>query len=315
MVKFCLGVLLSASLASAASAPVATRMRHVRLHVGNGVELQVEDLSGRLLGVGGNPPTFDDVRAYILDIDSARVRMTPQSLANLMNNHVLASEKAPIKNVQIGIEGQELVQSGTLRKGVPVPFTIRATVSATPDGRIRLHPTAIKAAGFVSKRVLDFFGMELENLVKTKDVPGVSVDGDDLLLDPQQLLPPPRIRGRLTRAWIENGLLQQQFGGRLPRSAIVPPTRASNYMYYRGGILRFGKLTMVRTDLLLLDADQKDVFDFSPERYNAQLVAGYSKNTPAHGLIVYMPDLADLPPATPQRARASGTRDASRTRP
>ena len=37
-------------------------------------------------------------------------------------------------------------------------------------------------------------------------------------------------------------------------------------MYYRGGILRFGKLTMVRTDLLLLDADQKDVFDFSPER-------------------------------------------------
>jgi len=86
-------------------------------------------------------------------------------------------------------------------------------------------------------------------------------------------------------------------------------------MYYRGGILRFGKLTMVRTDLLLLDADQKDVFDFSPERYNAQLVAGYSKNTPAQGLIVYMPAFADLPPARPRRARASGTRDASRTRP
>jgi hypothetical protein len=65
-------------------------------------------------------------------------------------------------------------------------------------------------------------------------------------------------------------------------------------MYYRGGTLRFGKLTMADTDLLLVDADQKDPFDFSPERYNDQLVAGYSKNTRAHGLIVYMPDLNDL---------------------
>lgn len=65
-------------------------------------------------------------------------------------------------------------------------------------------------------------------------------------------------------------------------------------MYYRGGTLRFGKLTMTDTDLLLVDADQTDPFDFSPERYNDQLVAGYSKNTRAHGLIVYMPDLNDL---------------------
>jgi hypothetical protein len=278
-------------------------MSHVHLHVGNGVELQIEDLSGRLLGVGGNPPTFDDVRAYIVDIDSARVMMTPESLTNLMNNHVFAAANAPIRNVAIGIDGQELTQTGTLKKGVPIPFTMRATVSATPDGRLRLHPTALKAAGFVSKRVLDFFGVELENLVKTKDLSGVAVDGDDLLLDPERLLPPPRIRGRLTRAWIENGMLHQQFGRGTPRSAIAPPRRAANYMYYRGGVLRFGKLTMTNTDLLLLDADPKDAFDFSPERYNAQLVAGYSKNTPAHGLIVYMPDLDDLPPATPTLAR------------
>jgi hypothetical protein len=45
---------------------------------------------------------------------------------------------------------------------------------------------------------------------------------------------------------------------------------------------------------VLVDADQKDPFDFSPEEYNDQLVAGYSKNTRSHGLIVYMPDLSDL---------------------
>ena len=43
-----------------------------------------------------------------------------------------------------------------------------------------------------------------------------------------------------------------------------------------------------------VDADPTDPFDFFPTRYNAQLVAGYSKNTPAKGLKTYMPDFADL---------------------
>ena len=45
---------------------------------------------------------------------------------------------------------------------LPVPFQLRASIGVTPDGRIRVHPTSMKAAGFVSKRVLDFFGLELE---------------------------------------------------------------------------------------------------------------------------------------------------------
>ena len=270
-------------------------MRHVTFHVGKGVELRVDDLAGHLISLSSGPVVFDDVKLYAVEIESGRVAMTPQSLTNLMNNHVFAAADSPLKDVKVGIEGQELTQSGTLKRGVPVPFTIRATVSATPDGRIRLHPTAIKAAGFLSKRVLDFFGLELENLVKMKGTSGIAVNGDDLLLDPQHLIPPPQIRGRVSRVWIENGALVQKFGGSARRSAIAPPGgRFSNYMYYRGGVLRFGKLTMTDTDLLLVDLDPKDPFDFSPELYNEQLVAGYSKNTRAHGLIVYMPDLADL---------------------
>jgi hypothetical protein len=153
----------------------------------------------------------------------------------------------------------------------------------------------MKAAGFLSKRVLDFFGLELERLVKVNPATGVTIDGDDLLLDPERLLPPPRIKGRLTRTWIENGLVVQQFGAPVKRPLTPPNGRFSNYMYYRGGTLRFGKLTMVDTDMVLVDADQKDPFDFSPEEYNDQLVAGYSKNTRSHGLIVYLPDLSDLP--------------------
>lgn len=291
-------------------------MRHVVFHLGDGIELRVDDLAGHLVSRTASPVFFDDVKSYVVDIESARVAMSPESLANLMNNYVFASPDAPLKNIKIAIDGQEMTQSGTLRKGVPLPFTIRATLAATADGKIRLHPTSIKAAGFVSKRVLDFFGLDLENLVKMKNVTGVTVEGDDLLLDPQSLLPPPQIRGRLTYAGIENGVVVQQFGAATSPKAIAPTNgKFTNYMYYRGGTLRFGKLTMRDTDLLLVDADPKDGFDFSPTKYNDQLVAGYSKNTRVHGLIVYMPDLADLAQRSTRKAPAAETRDASKKRP
>ena len=53
--------------------------------------------------------------------------------------------------------------------------------------------------------------------------------------------------------------------------------------------MRFGKLTMHDTDLEIVDESPATPFEFSLPEYNRQLVAGYSKNTPSHGLIVFMP--------------------------
>ena len=305
IVKSTLALLLllgcaSAEIGQAEPGPVAARMRNVYLHMGYGVDLQVDDLRGHLESRKPGPPTFDDIESYSVALDYARVAMSAASLTNLLNDYVFAGGDAPIKNLSIAIEGNELVQTGTLKKGVPVPFKMRATVVVAPDGRLRLHPTSMKAAGFISKRVLDFFGLELEKLVKVKGDRGVAVDGDDLLLDTERMLPPPRIRGRVTKATIERGQMVLLFGD-ASKKGLEPPAARANYMYYKGGTLRFGKLTMVDADLLLTDADQHDAFDFSPEKYNDQLVAGYSKNTRSHGLIVYMPDANDLTKAAPRK--------------
>jgi hypothetical protein len=300
-----LAVVLAVPLCAADGQTVATRMRNVVFHLGHGIALRVDDLEGQLVGTApGQPPVFDDVSAYLVRIDSGRMSMTPDSLTNLMNNYVFAYDGAPLKDLRITIEGNELHQTGTLKKGVGVPFDIRATIAATPDGRIVIHPVSLKAAGFVPKGVLDFFGLVLERLIKLKQTPAVKIAGDDFTLDPERALPPPHVRGKLTRAWIENGVVFEQFGSAGRRPALAPPdSRIRNYMYYRGGVLKFGKLTMQDTDLLLVDANQKDPFDFSPAEYNRQLVAGYSKNTPSHGLIVYMPDLSELNARSSTRAR------------
>jgi len=80
-----------------------------------------------------------------------------------------------------------------------------------------------------------------------------------------------------------------------------------NYMWYRGGVLKFGKLTMNDTDMQLIDADPTDPFDFFPDHYKDQLVAGYSKTTATGGLLVYMPDYGKISrPVSPQMANVLG---------
>jgi hypothetical protein len=69
---------------------------------------------------------------------------------------------------------------------------------------------------------------------------------------------------------------------------------ARNYLYFRGGRLRFGKLTMQDTDLQIVDSDPDDPFRFFLERYDRQLVAGYSKTMPDLGLVAYMPDTDEV---------------------
>ena len=96
------------------------------------------------------------------------------------------------------------------------------------------------------------------------------------------------------------GRLIQTFGdpAGIRQASLVKPSRAArNYVYFGGGTITFGKLTMRDADLQLIDADPRDPFDFFPARYDSQLVAGYSKNTRAKGLRTYMPDFDDL--ATP----------------
>ena len=65
-------------------------------------------------------------------------------------------------------------------------------------------------------------------------------------------------------------------------------------MAYHGSDLRFGKLVMNDSDLILLDMDPQDPFDFYLDHYKEELVAGYTKTTPEFGLRVYTRDYNKL---------------------
>jgi hypothetical protein len=236
----------------------------------------------------GQPPTFDDKLSYIVAIDSGEVGVSMASMSHAMNTYVFGEPDAPLKNLQLSAEGSQIRQKGTIKKGIGIPFEMVGTISATPDGKMRIHPTQMKVAHLPVKGLLKLFGLDMAKLINTRKTRGVSVDDNDIILDPARMLPPPRLRGRITAVRVQGDEIIQIFGKKRRDSATEQPR--SNYIAYRGGILRFGRLTMTNADMRLIDADPTDPFDFFPDHYNDQLVAGYSKTTVSGGLQVYMPD-------------------------
>jgi hypothetical protein len=145
--------------------------------------------------------------------------------------------------------------------------------------------------------LMSAFGMKLSGLIKLKPGHGAVIEGNDFVLDALEMLPPPRIQGRLTAISVGAGVITQTFGpapGQDVQALRAPVAGSPNYMYFRHGALRFGKLTMADADLLILDDNPANAFDFSLDRYNDQLVAGYSRSTAALGLVVHMPDFRTL---------------------
>ena len=188
-----------------------------------------------------------------------------------------------------------MTQKGTLHKGLDLPFEVGASLAVTPDGRVRVHAEKIKAGHLPIKGLLHLLGDDLEKLIHENPGRGVQADGDDLILAPGALTPPPHIRGRITRVSIEGDAIHLTFSsGRRP-APLHPPLAASGYIYHHGGVLRFGKLTMNDADLEIV-GDRPGVFTFFQREYKKQLVAGYSKNTAANGLVAHMADYSRFEP-------------------
>ena len=270
-------------------------MRNVALHLADGVVLNVVTLDGEFVSRSASePPIFDDPNSYTLRMKDADASLDAASLTTLMKQ-TLSRYPSPLSDVTLTIEEGRVGAKGKLHKGVTVPFSMTATVAATPDGMLRLHAEKIKAAGVSVKGLLDLLGLDVADLMKMPPGSGIRADKDDLLLDTAVMLPPPRTEAKLISAAVSGGRLRMRMSGPAQppkRFATLPLPSARNYLYFFGGSIRFGKLTMSDADMQLIDANPSTPFDFFPAKYEAQLIAGYSRNTKRKGLQVFMPDYA-----------------------
>lgn len=297
------------SAESAAQGPevVQIQMKNVNFLVAQDIVLGVQTLRGRLERTRTEVPvTFDDSDSFSVDVDSANITVSPASLSALMNSYVFAYQGAPVKDVTTTISGGRLIQKGTIHKGVDLPFEIDGSVYATKDGRVGLHAERIKAARLPVKGLLDFLGKDVSTLIHDNQGRGIEARGDDIVLTPERLTPPPHIHGRVRRVDLSGGKLVMSFDTGRHQPPLTPPVRSAAYIYHRGGVLRFGRLTMSDADLEIV-GDRPGAFNFFQRQYKKQLVAGYSKTTSTNGLVAHMFDYSHFESRGASRQNKGGS--------
>ncbi len=284
-----------------AKAPTQTQMRNVDFHADETTILNIHEMRAEAVAKrAGDPVNFDNKNEFIFKIDRAHIGMKPPSLDNLMNRYAFGYPNASLRDLHITFDGKQLKQDGIVRKIIDIPFTMWADVSAS-NGLIRIHPTKVSICGINGLGLLKAVGMTFEKMLKLPPNRGVIARENDILMDPAKILPPPEIEVHLVDVHIEGGELMQIYdAGRHLTELTLPHPEEKNYMYYRGGTLRMGKLLMVDADMFVTDTDPSDPFDFFIDRYNDQLVAGFSRNQPNYALFVFMRDFNDVgTPAKP----------------
>src|SRR4051812_32238148 len=177
---------------------VNARFQGVRFGVWKGVALDLEQLSGRLLSQRDDGVvSLDDKTSFVLAIDTGTVALTLGDLSRLMNTYVFAYRGAPLRDLSFEVDGQHLIQRGILHKGVDIPFEMVGEVSVTAESEIRVHPLSMKICSINGQGLMNALGITLAKLMDVSRAKGVRVVGNDLLLNPVKILPPPAIRGRL----------------------------------------------------------------------------------------------------------------------
>jgi len=236
-------------------------------------------------------PTFDDPESFFLEIKTGVIRANIGDIGNFLNAGGVAN--SPLRNISLLADNDQIRLRGTLHKLISMPVELLGTVAATPDHRIQVHVTKLSVLKIPLKGLLGGFNVSVADLFHPKGIPGVEVAGNDIFFDTLKLLPPPHIHGQLTKVRVVSPDIEEVYGD--AEGAVTRVEQWRNFLRLNDGTIDFGKLTMRHVDLTMVDLSDDAWFDLDLNNYQNQLVNGYTHMTPEAGLLIFMPDLDNLP--------------------
>jgi hypothetical protein len=232
---------------------------------------------------------------YSLTIHHAIVDKDAASLEALLNNYVFTGSDSPLRGVKIAFKGDRVVMGGQMNKGIWVGFEIEGTLDPTPDGFIRMTPVAVRSLGLRVDGLLGLMGIEMQKLMKTKEEKGVIIRGNQILMDPARLFPPPTLNGKVTAVGLRAGKLHIEFddGRAQPWPDLpVPHPRATLCMW--GGDVLINAALNLNSKFEILDSTPDTPMVFALDRYREQLEAGMVIPTRDGAMIAYVPDITNF---------------------
>ncbi len=274
------------------SAPTEVYAHNLMLRKGPDFRIYVRWLRGNMVRTHRDVnPTFDDPESFFLEIKTGVIRANIGDIGNFLNAGGVAN--SPLRNISLLADNDQIRLRGTLHKLISMPVELLGTVAATPDHRIQVHVTKLSVLKIPLKGLLGGFNVSVADLFHPKGIPGVEVSGNDIFFDTLKLLPPPHIHGQLTKVRVVSPDIEEVYGD--AEGAVTRVEQWRNFLRLNDGTIDFGKLTMRHVDLTMVDLSDDAWFDLDLNNYQNQLVNGYTHMTPEAGLLIFMPDLDNLP--------------------
>lgn len=252
-------------------------------HVGKIVDVRAADLQimvkGSLIEVTWLVARLDPVGDYVdLDspasfevyIDAARIEIGNDSLAAAFR-----TMDGPIRKMKVDREGQSFVIDGSVTK-IGVPFVVKADPRASTDGELVLDMEKVQVLGIGVQRLVKVF----EDAIG--DDPSLLVVRDgELFVDPFPFRGPPLVHAQFERVDVVGDRIIAEIG---EKPSDMPEMQG---VTLTGGVLRTG-VSMLYNPTLMLRATDGGPLVVDPERFNAQLQAGFTKQGDGGRLTLHM---------------------------
>ena len=241
----------------------------------DGAVVRVSYQSGWLIPVGdivdlASPGSFE------VRIDSLEVVIPEQSI----ESSISMGDDPPFTDLTVHTEGETLVLQG--HGGVlDLPFSFRGSPRVRADGTLAIDLERVRVLGIGVRGFIGAFHGAIASAVN-KHGHLISVDRDELRIDPFPFGGPPKITAAFTAVEVREHELVARLGDERP----AEPTGESE-LVLRGGALRTGKTILFGVTLRLV-AKEDGTLVINPSRFDDQFERGFVTQTHDGGMTVHV---------------------------
>ena len=270
--------------------------RNIRYRVDRNITLTVHDLNADLLLKDtGQPFNPSNKLGYSVMQHYSSVDVDGESLSHLMNDYVLRDPESPLRAIDIVLSADQMRLSGQMKQGLWVPFEMEGRIESTPEGQIRMTPTVIKSMGVRVDGLMNLFGIRIATLLQNMTDSGLTLKGNQILMDVGKMFPPPRLLGRVSVARVQNQLLHIEYNdGRAQPWPKLPIPDARSCIAMWGGDVVINNCITIDAKFQIMDMTPQTPMVYAADRYLDGLEAGFNIPTKDGHNISYVPDILDF---------------------
>ncbi len=278
---------------------------NVRLFFEGDVVLGLDDLVAEIQMNDPELPLIPErTDQYVFHILKGTVRLEASAIEALLSRYLFAAAPLALGDPKVALDDRGMRLEGELPWGpLRVPIVLAGPVTLNDEGRIQLSVARVEAGGMGIGPLLSLLRTDLERVLRVPPDAPMSARGNALAIDPEQIFPAPRARGRPAAVDVSSGALLLSYDW--PEPIAGPPLvekDAPAFLFCIGHTLLVGKMFLRDAVFQVVprSADAQ-VLDFSLQGYRKQLAAGESTLKQHGELVVRLPNLDEIAPSEAAR--------------